>query len=353
MKSAEHDVVMRRMTNEAISMFQDGRTQDALALARSAFEKFARDPGFDETDLDALNAFTMMGDESGDIDFGLEAMREIARVTGVPAYINGFNYFRFAHHSQAGAIATDLDPALDPATCGKTVLIACIPKTGSTFLLGMLTSLLQFSGPKLCLNYANEENVLSPELVRARFTMDKVAQEHCRATPQNIALAQAMDAYTVVLVRNIFDSIISMRDMLLGDEFGSTNAFFSDDLPAMSGEAQLDAVIAKWAHWQLEFLVSWQVALHAGRVRGHILTYEDLMADKATEIGRICAAIGQPVDASAINDTVTALESRPHDSRLNVGRSGRGREAMSAAQMDRIRTLTAIYPDADFSPLGL
>lgn len=353
MKDQNLDVEIRGVINEAIGDFQNGRQNDALVKARSVYDRIAGVPGFDPSDADILNAMCIIGEKGGDADLALAAMRETARLQGRPVYLNGFNYFRLAHHSRGGAVPDDISPGLRAEDRGTSILIACIPKSGSTFLFSVLMEVLGFEGPKLCLNYANEENILAPELVQPYLRANTVVQEHCRATPQNVAIAQAMGSYTVVLVRNIFDSIISMRDMLLGKDFGSANAFFTDNLPDMSEEQQLDAVIAKWAHWQLEFLVSWRGALDAGRVRGHILTYESLMADKIGEIGRICSAVGRPADPDAIERVLSDLDSRPKDTRLNVGRSGRGRAAMSDAQMDRIRALTAIYPDTDFSLLGL
>lgn len=55
-----------------------------------------------------------------------------------------------------------------------------------------------------------------------------------------------------------------------------------------------------------------------------------------------------------IQQVVFDLEDKARDKILyNKGRTGRGQEYLSKQQMDKCRFFTSLYPDVDFSLIGL
>jgi hypothetical protein len=67
----------------------------------------------------------------------------------------------------------------------------------------------------------------------------------------------------------------------------------------------------------------------------------------------ILARFGLGEFAGNVAAAVARLEDGHVNTRFNVGKTGRGREELSGAQIERIRSLTRFYPDVDFSPIGL
>ena len=134
----------------------------------------------------------------------------------------------------------------------------------------------------------------------------------------------------------------------------SIMAEFERNLPNLNEERQLDAVIARFGIWYVEFLVSWQRISRAGRLPCRFVTYEDLMADKAGTLGELAGYIGgvRPSDGR-VREVIAELEGDGEAIRFNKGRTGRGVESLTQRQIDRIRSLTEFYDDVDFSPIGL
>jgi len=353
MKDPKLDQAMRALVNDGLTAHNVGDTVGCHNMLSRALDEYLIPNERDPADVDLLNAVITVLEREEHHDRALQALRLLADATSRPAYLLGMRFFRDLYASNGRATFRDFNTHLDPAACARTLMIACIPKTGSTFLHSVLVEAADVIGPKLCLSYANEENMLSPEFTCSLYHVDKIAQEHIRATPHNLAVVQGFDMQVVVLVRNIFDSLVSMRDMLLSDTRGSVVALFQDDLAAMDSESQLEAVITKWAHWQLDFYTSWVRAERNGRVNATFWSYEDLMADKVSSVSRICRENGFDIPQERIAAVVSDVDGDAEKSRRNVGVSGRGQGLLSDRQIDWIRSLTKFYPDIDFAPLGL
>lgn len=353
MKNPELDQAMRALVNDGLTAFNANDMDRCHDQLGRAIDEFLAPHEKDPADVDLLNAIITVFERSHRHDRALQALRILASITGRPPYLLGMRFFRDLYASNEKAVFPDFNTVLDPAGMGRTLVIACIPKTGSTFLHSVLVEAANVVGPKLCLSYANEENMLSPEFTCSIYHVDKVAQEHIRATPHNLAVIQGFQMQVVVLVRNMFDSLVSMRDMLLSDTQGSVVTLFQDDLASMDNESQLEAVITKWAHWQLDFYTSWVRAVRDGRVEASFWTYENLMADKVSGVHQICRESGFDVPLDRIVATVTDVDGDAEKSRKNVGVAGRGQQQLSQRQIDWVRSLTRFYPDIDFSPLGL
>lgn len=344
---------MRALLLAAVKAFEEGHKENAHRLGSQLLERYVAEADFGEADLDVLDVLVNLFEACQDNVRILASVRHQARILGWTASSIGERYFRSLHASNSRAQFSDFCMSASPVTLGKTIMIACMPKSGSTFLHSVMMQATGYSGPKLCLSYANEENMLSPEFVRSIYGVNKIAQEHCRAMPHNLAIMQAYDMDVVVLVRNIFDSLVSLRDMLLDDTSGPSMALFQNGLSGLSVERQFDAVISKWAHWQLDFYVSWVQAFEQHRISGTIWTYEALMADKPASIKDILEQTGHDITLDQARDCVASVEADKIRSRLNVGISGRGRSEMSQSQIDAIQSLTTFYPGIDFAPLGL
>ncbi len=353
MKNRQKDIAMRALMNEAIPAYSDGKHEQAHVSAIEVMDTYVFDEDFDASDQDVIGMLRKIFEAAHDYARALEVNRRQAQLIGIAPYTLGHAYFRCLEASKSGARLGDFVPGATPDQLGKTLLIACIPKTGSTFMQATLAAATGYDSHKLCLSYADEENTLYPGYIKSIGGNNKIAQEHVRASAHNLAVIQAMDAAVVVLVRNIFDSLVSMRDMLVGYGGGSVVALFQDNLRELDNENQMDAIMNKWALWQIEFFVSWVRAMRAERVKARLMTYEELMIDKAAAIEDVCCWFGHDVEAEKAREAVELINGDAIASRLNVGVSGRGLEHMNARQIDWVQSLTRFYPDVNFGPLGL
>jgi hypothetical protein len=352
-KDHNKDTAIRALANEAADAYNRGEPEAVSRALMQVTDRYLHDPDFDASDTDIMDNMILMHEGLGDFARVLEVIRRRAKLTGEASFKFGLRYYRALSASREIAVLDDFAPHMIAAHKGRCVLIACIQKTGSTFLQSALLMVSGAAGPKLGLSYANEENIMHPETVLALAQENVVAQEHCRATPQNLAIAQGFGMEVIVLVRDIFDSLVSLRDMLAGDTHGSVAALFQDHMKDMDEETQLDAVITRWAHWQLDFYTSWVRAQRNGLIKCQFWGYEDMMYDKVAAVQEICRQVGIEATPDHIRSCVETVDGNKNLSRKNVGVSGRGRKLMNERQINDIQAMTRFYPDIDFGPLGL
>lgn len=224
------------------------------------------------------------------------------------------------------------------------ILLACAPKSASTFIQ---STLCRVSGlPNVTLNANTERpgtaSVLGidlreqelDELALIRHGLNGsgyVAQHHVRATPYLAAQVDRFRIRTIVSHRNVFDSLVSLDDMLMAArrEAAGADLYFSDAMPSgyaeMVREERLMLLAGRMAAWYLQFYLSWRRVERAGLVTPLWISYEaDFLEDKQGLAHRLSAFLGPqwfPVEAliEALGD-----RERGRDFRLNKGVAGRG-----------------------------
>lgn len=159
------------------------------------------------------------------------------------------------------------------------------------------------------------------------------------------AAITAFDITPVVLVRNIFDCVVSIRDHLRREAVESPIAYFLPDHPSLPDDELESAIVRLAIPWYIHFYVSWRHCPDAIWV-----TYEEATQQTADVVERIFARSHQKPDRATIEAAIGTSD--PSKDRRNVGRSGRGHE-LSEENKEIIRRYRSFYPDIDFSLIGL
>jgi hypothetical protein len=236
--------------------------------------------------------------------------------------------------------------ATEPTDRKKHILLACLPKSGSTYLASTLMFLPGMRKVALTPAYERREQELGEAQLQAYDGMDYVAQHHVRCSAYTRRLIEQYDLRPVVLVRNLFDIAVSLKDHLIAESPEMPFAFFDERILCRDETARLDAIIDLALPWCLNFYVSWQA--YDGAL---LVTYEDMVSDPERIVDRIAAFAGLTVEAADIRRALAQAAQAP--TRRNVGRPGRGAEQLTESQRARILRLALHYPDADFAPLGI
>jgi len=272
------------------------------------------------------------GADRGSLRLRLQAL---LRETGQPAQLSDF---------------ADVAPPDGPT---PWVLIACMPKSGSTFLKSCLCRALKWPERQFSFGYwQNEQELSLPDLVEATGKPG-VVQQHVRATVTNLQLVQAFAIRPIVLTRNIFDALVSMADFY---EQGADNDFLGGATARRVGrEVLFDYVVPRWASWHIAFCVSWTRAMQAGAVEGLGITYEGLMADKQGTIQALLRFLGARVADETVAQSVESVEASTDGlvTRRNIGRVGRGAEELWPRHREMVERMAQAYPNDDLSPIGL
>lgn len=230
-------------------------------------------------------------------------------------------------------------------------MVACFPKSGSTFVTRVL-SVVTASRMKIFHTglWYNEQNL--DEAVFLRYALQNtVTHQHLPGTPDNVALLDKYGFITVVLVRNIFDTCVSLYDHFHNESLVCSECYLTEEFFDLDEQRQLDCVVDLAVPWYLKFYVSWYDARRRGAYRFMWARYEDMLADSTVFFMKIMDHCGIAVDRQRVARAVEELQGPA--TRFNKGVAGRGQERLSADQQARIRRLCSHYPHIDFADLGI
>lgn len=249
------------------------------------------------------------------------------------------------------AMLSDFTNEFTPDQLGRHLFIACVPKSASTFLKNLLLNLTGYRD--LFAVYAagqNEHELYLPTL-REFANVDTVTQQHCRASDANVHLMQAFGIRPVVLVRNIFDSVMSLVDFYNKGAFRTS--YFRNDWPVLDEETKKDLLIENVIPWYFQFVASWDLVEKQKRLEVHWLSYEDLVSDKPSSVTKVLEFYGLGISRRALDQRIGEIESEGRKIRFNKGVTGRGRSGLNDRHKEQIRRLSRFYPATDFGRIGL
>src|SRR6187551_3281662 len=111
-----------------------------------------------------------------------------------------------------------------------SILLACMPKSGSSFLSAALAQAAGYPLYQFVYTYdRNEQDLYLPALVSGLgLPSPTVTQQHVRATGSNLDLTQVFNLRVVLLVRNLFDALVSLRDHILNEGAPQPMAYIPD-----------------------------------------------------------------------------------------------------------------------------
>lgn len=312
--------------------------------------EMALNPEFRSRFADTYYDLGKMFNRARQHEAALSCVRKAIAIQPCPSYyVDLTNALGFV---KTPARLADYTQAYKPEQLGRHVFIACAPKSGSTFLKNVLVKLTQFKDMfSVYAALQNEHELDLPQL--AKFgTLNTVTQQHCRATEANIHLMQAFGIRPVILVRNIFDTVISLLDFYKGG-FTFSTFFDWEDFQQLDDEERIDLLIDYAVPWYFQFVASWQRAEREGRLSLHWLTYEQMICDKAEAIMSVLAFYQMAAKREDVQRVIGVIEADRRGNRFNQGVAGRGATSLSESQKERIRGLARHFPKTDFRYIGL
>jgi hypothetical protein len=231
----------------------------------------------------------------------------------------------------------------------KRLLLACFPKSGSTLLALILASLPGFRKISLVPDYGRREQELALEclLQAERSGGHFVAQHHVRYSRETARLMAMFSLRPIVLVRNLCDVVLSIRDHLRTGEQVIAQAYVPLGVAQWTNERLEKFIVEMVLPWYFNFYAS--CAECANRVE---VTYEDLVADPPSVVRQIRNQAGIEATDAEILAAVEAAQASRASTRFNVGLPNRGQQ-LSPQIVAQIRKLGDYYRFMDLSSLGL
>jgi hypothetical protein len=333
---------------------KSGDTSTAMDFMRAALRleikgEMAEDTAFLKKFAGEFQGLSILFLQNGRADESLVCCRKAISVYRGPGFqVNLTNSLLAARQR---ARLADFTSEIMPEQLGRHIFIACAPKSGSTFLKNLLINLSGYRDAFMVASPGQFEQELYLPTLQETAHLDTVTQQHCRASDANIHLMQAFGIMPVVLVRNIFDSVMSLFDFY--DKGAFQNSYFRGDWPALDEETKIDLLIDNLVPWYFQFVASWDLAEKQKRVDVQWLTYEELIADKTTSVLKVLEFYGLSAATRGVEQRIREIESEGRKIRFNKGVAGRGKSGLNDRQKERISSLARYYPATDFSRIGL
>lgn len=339
------------LTNVGVLYCQQGNFANGADMLERAL---ALDPGDDCVRQNLVAAYRAAWQSINVFEDKLRSVHILRRMLALipeEAAVHRLNLEMLLAYSGERAVLSDYAPALAEDRLGKTLLIACMPKSGSSWLVSAMQKVSCFPTASLAHGFVENEQELYLPAILHWAQADKVVQQHCRASAPNIHLVQAFGMKPVVLVRNLADTLISMRDFW--DNGAVRNSFLYPDWDSLDLDSKHEALVHHLAPWYVQFFVSWAMAERKCEVEPMWVRYEDMIPNKAETLSSIAAFAELPAGPAEIEAAIRAVDGDKAATRFNKGVAGRGAEAFTPAQHEMLRALTRPYPSIDFSPIGL
>lgn len=226
------------------------------------------------------------------------------------------------------------------------VLLAAMPKSGSTYLMTMLAALDGFERRTLFPSHHRREHELALELVIRAHAQDWVSQAHVRHSTVTARFLHVFSISPVLQVRDLHDVVVSLHDHLMNIALVNPIAYVTEDFRTWARERRLAFVVDMFVPWYLNFFLSWLECDDKLVVR-----YEDLIRDPVGELRRVADYAGLERTGDELHAAVSEAATAPIRTR-NTMSSGRGR-SLPPELRSRIAALAAYYPGADLTLLGL
>jgi tetratricopeptide (TPR) repeat protein len=224
----------------------------------------------------------------------------------------------------------------------RRVLVACMPKSGSTWLADVLAKLPGMQRAHLVPDYGRREQELDLEQLINHQGLSYVSQLHLRPSKLTKELLSGFRVKVVFLYRDIWDVMASLRDHMHTHSMDWSMARIEPAFRDWEEGRQYEFLARAMMPWFIDFYVSW-----SHEPEKLAVSYEALMTDPQATVARIAAWSGIAASAAEIG---RALGDAGRAATFNKGGSGRGATVPAAARA-HVEALAACYPDVDFTPL--
>lgn len=271
------------------------------------------------------------------------------------------NIKKFVNTIVNAALSDGLVPEAHRSTANDRkqpmIVVAAAPKSGSTFLANTLCKLTDLSYFRLCSAYSTNEHDLYLPALSLMEPRGCVSQLHIKGTYHNAALMKQFGIRPIILVRNIYDTIVSLLHDLR-EKHDSPNyesgingySFFWQDesIRNLDDEALIDSIIDLAIPWYVNFYASWYRLCGQGSVDALWVTYEELFNQDSQTLKKIMTFLNYDehsgIDAGLFSEQYGTFRS---------GTSGEGSIQINDAQKMKVQRLFSHYSDIDFGKYGI
>jgi hypothetical protein len=225
------------------------------------------------------------------------------------------------------------------------LLVACMPKSGSTYLSTILSNLKGFTQTDLTRAGGRREQEL--DILELMHNDDKnyVAQHHVKLSRGTQSLIDQFDLKPIVLVRNLHDVIVSFRDHFRNESIENSLGYVFPYMKDWPNDKLESFIVDIFTPWYINFFLSWKESNNLC-----LITYEELTENPLETICKINQHYSLGLNLHDITNAIALADNR--FVRKNVGKPGRGAQLNDYCKQ-HINIIASYYDQADLSMIGI
>ena len=277
-------------------------------------------------------------------EFDVEIREQLLNLGVLPEkIIKGKALLKLSNGQRLNYIENKLFPA-------DRILLACMQKSGSTYMATLFSCLPKFYQESFVPNYGGREQEICEYTINNLISQKNniIAQQHVRYSIATERIIATFDLKVIVLVRDIFDVVLSTYDHCINESCIFPMAMVPSDFAHWEKDKAYEFIIDMIIPWYFNFYVSWVTCTIKEKII--YISYDDFMQNKRLKMTDMCRELKISVSEKEIDNAFEIMKTK--QTRKNIGKSGRGKMLPDHLK-EKIRRMTAYYDGIDFSLIGL
>ena len=227
----------------------------------------------------------------------------------------------------------------------NTILLACAPKSGSTYIKKGIVSCTELTPLKLALREGWHE--LDRDKLVEVLDTGVITQLHMPLSLYSVDLINKYDLKCIVLTRNIYDTTISILDHLNKKSvkqgtlekfgFNHSHVIFPKIFFELSSAEKINLIIKIALPYYINFGMSWYLYQEKLNRKPYWITYDDFFEEEQKSFDKILNHF------NIIKTKKFDVNIKNPKTRFNVGTSGRGKKLLNNKQIKLIDDLIHPY----------
>ncbi|AGC77398.1 hypothetical protein DDD_2271 [Nonlabens dokdonensis DSW-6] len=228
--------------------------------------------------------------------------------------------------------------------------ITAFPKSGSSFISLVISDLLGYPIRDLIYSHFREQDIYLPELNKY-LNQNIVSKHHTLATEPNIDILKENNIHPIILIRNLADVVISLRDHIV-KTLKWPHFEVPLDFDQWNDKDQFNFLIEMAIPWYIFFYVSWRKVEKENKLRTKFICYEEFNQRPLEVFKQIFVHYNLNIDEDKILASMNNVKSMSKNkNRLNKGIIDRSSKLLTVDQINKIHDYTKFYPNIDFEPI--
>jgi len=226
----------------------------------------------------------------------------------------------------------------------KHIYIACLPKSGSTFLTDVLVNVSEFQFVQFQPIRGTNDHNINYDVLLSNLNNDTVTQLHTKPNDHNRLLFKKYNIKVVFLFRSIINSLKSFHSHILNENDRWFMFSVADNFIEWDIEKQFDFIIELVGPWYIDFLVSWKKELQKNEIEILEVDFDDFKSDNINTIRRILEFYELYHSSNRIEEGLKRSMSRKEKLRFNSETSKIDYE-FTNNQIEKLKGFLSYYPE--------